>query len=408
MEKAFAESIISNDKMGYYSRFRNFLSDKKTKVIGSIGLMLGLASGCMTLDKKITLDDYFIDRYVTVTGEVHPGYWQDPEKNDNLNVPIIIYDSVGPDGKPLVMNLHEDHRFGINRQALKRAKTAFNKKDYVVKAWGHVTRSKILNIDLEFVAFTDKDGKLASTVETDVDPIYTLPGAAPLNFPGISTQPELNSWFWNSWALNNGIWDGDYDNDGIRDGLDPYPTIPFLFHPCEINVKYHNPLADFNSYKAKKAIEPDTGEGVDVVKRTDKKIDYSDLSLRPEAVKLFYHNHTIDENKRAVRKIDSSVEGNNNSGLRVVPRTEDVKRLRNLEDQVKVYSTEKFRVRPHSFSSGYDGGRIMIHNGSYDPQNGTYSNGTVAPNSIIQPGVNSNSSGRDSPREAEQKESEKK
>jgi len=305
--EAIAQAEMMPEKKSYLGKFRDFLKNKKMQVVG-LGAAMIFSSGCMSIHRSLTLNDFFYGKYVQVTGEVYPGYEQKIDNmNENLNCPLIVYDSKGKDGKPLVMNLHEDARFGINRQALKRAKTGFNSHKYIVKAWGVVTSSKRLNMDLEFIAFTNRDGELISTVKTDIDPIYTLPGVAPIYIPN-SSQPDLSIGFWSSWMPWYSMWNQwygpDWDNDGIPNYRDPYPTIPFPAHPLEFGPNQgviHNPYADLNYHNLVRAKESGLVRIIEPVRVTPAK----------EYINLFDHNKRVDEyilrqrEQSGERKIDT-------------------------------------------------------------------------------------------------------
>jgi hypothetical protein len=269
------EKAIIDEKSSFFKKAKDFVKNKKTQILGATILAGSMAlAGCATggLEKKLYTADYFHPgKLVTLTGEVHESYKED-KKSLDLNVPFVVYNSVDNEGNSIVVNLHEDFRFGINRQEIGKAKKALASREYAVRVYGVMTYSDILNVDVDFLSFTDKNGKLVQTIETDYDPIISVTGVVG-NWP-INPNPNMSfglmpHWDWNwagfgSWAFNYGFlmadwlswawaWQ-DWDNDGIINRFDFYPFINYStglpFRADLPNPSFQNTYAGLNLHNA--------------------------------------------------------------------------------------------------------------------------------------------------------------
>jgi len=321
------ESLIQ-EKSSFLHRTKEFIKKKKTQLLGATILSSALAlGGCSIggLENIVYTPAYFYPgKLVTLTGEAHeiyqPTYYKkalqkvskdqlrDPHKkqlatsqeNDDynisdLNFPLVVYNSIDSNGRNIVVNLHEDFRFGINRQAIKRAKEALGSHKYIVRAYGNITHSDILNVDLYFLSFTDKDGKPALTIETDYDPIFTIMSWDMITWP-INTNPKLSFGLWPPWQwgffppayINGGwLWWADWDHDGIPSYFDEYPFLNYKTGQpvASPNPNWHNVNADLNRYNF-----TNLKEG-----KKDLVIPPENVTLHPDFVNIFARNRQSEE-----------------------------------------------------------------------------------------------------------------
>jgi|GEM_PF-2996743 len=253
----------SFQKKSFLQRAKEFCSEKKTQIIGGAILAgaMALTSCAIPLEKKVITPNAFMSgRLVTLTGEVMEGY-KDTNLRSDLNIPLVIYNSVDSSGENLLVNIHEDFRFGLNTQAIKRMKEALNNGKYAVRVYGRTTHDNMIyeingvnkevkNVDSSVISLTDKDGEVKLILEMDLDPIVALMDprniTMPINVnPGISWGIQAWPWnfgfgsYWNSmdWFDWMGAWGYggpffvnywsimamDFDRDGIPNWLDPFP-----------------------------------------------------------------------------------------------------------------------------------------------------------------------------------------
>ncbi|MBN2459068.1 hypothetical protein JXB28_02190 [Candidatus Woesearchaeota archaeon] len=380
----------------FLDRAKDYLKKKKTQALGATILAGTMAvAGCATggLERRLyTVDDFHRGKLVTLTGEVHESYVED-KKSMDLNVPYIVYNSADNEGRPIVVNLHEDFRHGINRQAITKAKEALASREYAVRVYGAMTYSDVLNVDVDFLSFTDKNGKLALTIETDYDPIITVTGIVG-NWP-INPNPNMSfglmpGWNWLGWEgfspffLSNWIswawaW-ADWDYDGIINRFDSYPYInnssglPFKeglpnpgFHNIYAGLNLHNAMSEKEG-KAKLII-PEEGARLHPV--------FVDLFAKNKQAET-YRQQVVEARDKIVQNYqgDSARSGSQGSQPRAkttIPSLEAVARQMGIkrEQMGKSYNNTRILVPT------MDGGMINRGAGSAAYTGGASSGGVV-------------------------------
>jgi hypothetical protein len=298
---------------------KHFFRDKITQLLGSTllagSVMLGAACA-IPLEKRVITPSTFIPgRLVTLTGEVMEGY-KDTDMRKDLNVPLVIYNSVDGQGNNVVVNIHEDFRFGINTQAIKRLKEALDKDKYAIRVYGRTTWGKMaydingakiemINVDADTISLS-KAGDLKLILQTDADPAALM---GMINVP-INVNPDISfgfQWPWNygyggmfssmnwfAWISDWGaygpcmsFWWGsmwqDWDGDGIPNYLDTYPYWNDMNGPPTKST-FENINAGLNLHNYMAAMKQEK----------NMMIPYEGARLHPDFVSIFTHNRQAD------------------------------------------------------------------------------------------------------------------
>jgi hypothetical protein len=297
-------------------------------LIALLAASITLAGCAIPLEKRVITPSEFISgRLVTLTGEVTADY-KDTNLRSDLNLPLVVYNSVDESGNNIMVNVHEDFRFGLNAQAIKRIKEAINKENCAIRVYGRTTydnmiydidglKKEVRNVDADLITLTEQTGKLILTLETDLDPIVTLMDPRTIMMP-INVNPGISwglNWPWNfgygsmfrslDWFAQISVWGyfgpcmsgwygamgQDWDGDGIPNYIDPYPYDPtnsglngIPSYPGS-SVGYFNPYAGLNLHNYIAAMKGDS----------KMMIPEEGARLHPDFVNIFARNRQADE-----------------------------------------------------------------------------------------------------------------
>ncbi len=295
-------------------------------IIALLAGTMALAGCAIPLEKKIITPNEFVSgRLVTLTGEVMAGY-KDTNLRSDLNLPLVIYNSVDENGNNIMVNVHEDFRLGLNAQAIKKIKEAVSKENCAIRVYGRTTydnmtydinglKKEVRNIDADLITLTEQTGKLIQTLDTDIDPVVALMDPRTIMTP-ININPGLSwgfTWPWyygyNSmpyasmdWFAQIGVWGcygpcisgwwgamgQDWDGDGMQNYLDPYPYDPTnsgQYYSGGWPISYVNPYAGLNLHNYIAAMKGNPRM----------LIPEEGARLHPDFVNIFAHNRQADE-----------------------------------------------------------------------------------------------------------------
>jgi hypothetical protein len=394
-------NTVPIEKKSFFQKTKDYLGNKKTQLLGATILASSMAiAGCgpLSLEKKVfTPDSFDRGRLTTVTGEVLEGY-KDESLRGDLNIPLVVYNSVDEAGNNLLVNIHEDFRHGINTQAIKRIKEGLNSHDYAIRVYGRTTldniiyeinnkKKPVINIDAYFITLTDKKGDIKLTLGTDIDPINTLPMAAnliiPINpNPGLSfgLEPYLlggwqpfdsSGWFdsmnWFNWISTWGIGGGpfsitllgmnlargDFDHDGIPNYFDPNPymndrTGEFVNNDPRLG-NFQNAYAGLNLHNA---LSENAGEKKLVVPT-------GQVKLHPDFVNIFAHNREVDGYRQQVLNAEKEI-GKNYQANPAKAGSKEAQPRVPLEQ-----ITQRLGIRPGQLERSYNNERVRAPGAVY-------------------------------------------
>ena len=299
-------------------------------IIALLAGTMALAGCAIPLEKRVITPNEFVSgRLVTLTGEVMAGY-KDANLRSDLNLPLVVYNSVDERGNNIMVNVHEDFRLGLNAQAITKIKEAVSKGNCALRVYGRTTydnmvydidgvKKEVRNVDADFITLTDQTGKLIQTLKTDIDPIVALMDPRtimmPINInPGISWGFDWGGYFGlgslfssTDWFAQIGVWGYfgpcmswwggamgmDWDGDGIPNWMDPYPydqTNTGIYvgangQPGNYPEGYVNRYAGLNLHNYIAAMKGNS----------KMMIPEEGARLHPDFVSIFAHNRQADE-----------------------------------------------------------------------------------------------------------------
>jgi hypothetical protein len=302
------------------------MKKRNIAIIALLAASMALAGCAISLEKRVITPNEFVSgRLVTLTGEVTAGY-KDTNLRSDLNLPLVVYNSVDESGNNIMVNVHEDFRLGLNTQAIKKIKEAINKENCAIRVYGRTTydnmtydinglKKEVRNVDADLITLTDQTGKLIQTLETDLDPVVALTDPRTIMMP-INTNPGLSwglDWPWyfgygsmflrsmdwfaqiSDWGYGGPcmsfcavMWQ-DSDGDGIPNFMDSYPYDPTntgLGIPgYGVNGGYFNTYAGLNLHNYIAAMKGDS----------KMMIPEEGARLHPDFVNIFTRNRQADE-----------------------------------------------------------------------------------------------------------------